>query len=740
MTDADTPPYRQSDRSTETRVDDLLDRMTPEEKVGQLLVSPKKGPVEDIIDEVKSEIETHALGQVSPFGRTRAPDDPRAVALMLNELQRYAVSETRLGIPLLVTCNAVHGNAYMQRAPVYPHPLGMAATRDEQLVESLSSATADALDALGAHQNYDPVCDLGPEPRWGRLFETFGESPYLTARLSAAKVHGYRGNGPGDDGSVLATAKHFPAYGSPVRGEDAAVVEISRHALYNYFLPPFEAAIEAGADAVMACYNSIDGEPVHGSERYLETLLRETLGFDGFVVADYNGVDMLADGHGIAESQADAVRLAARAGIDAWLNGAPGESYAGHLLSLVDGGDISEERLNRSVRPVLRAKFDLGLFEDPYVDVDRAVEIHERPADHALALESAAKSLVLLENDGLLPFDGPDEVALVGPVGDDVDTLLGGWSRQDSERGTTLRDALRTAAPAGTTVSYEQGASIRERSDIDDAVRTAASADAAVVALGEPQYLHDYGLSPTAGDVDEFPNRTTLELPSAQRTLLEAVAETGTPTVLVLSTGRPVIVGDGLDLVGSVLAAFYPGSAGGTAIAQTLFGDRNPSGALPISWPRSEGQLPQRFNHLSHPKVLGREGQGPSYDPLYPFGHGLSYTEFAYRDLVVEPVAADRDASRRVSVAVENTGDRSGATTIDCYLRDLTSSVITPERRLVGFDRVNLDPGETARVSFVVRPRDLAVTRSDGERVVEPGTFTLRLGSRTARLTVVAPN
>jgi beta-glucosidase len=613
----------------------------------------------------------------------------------------------------------------------------MAAARDPDLVRRVARATAREMRATGAVQNYAPTADVLREPRWGRAFETYGESPRLCATLVRAEVEGYRA---GDDAQrVLATPKHFPAYGGPERGEDTAPVDVSPSTLHRVFLPPFAAAFDAGAGAVMPCYNAIDGEPAHGSARFLTGLLRERLGFDGISVSDWTGVRMLHEDHRVTPDAEASTRTAYRAGLDVTSVGGP--AAADRLRTLVEAGELSEARVDESVRRVLQAKADLGLFEDPYVDPGAADESLGSDDHRDLAREAARRTMTLLENDPVdgspvLPFPPElDEVLVCGPNADNVRNQVGGWSVPEAS-GTTVLEGVEAVTGAGTTVTHEPGAGIAEAGDVDSARAAAADAEAAVVVLGESWYIHEFGPSELAGDVGSFPTRSELALPDAQRDLLEAVLDTGTPTALVLVAGRPLAIPWAAEHAPAILAAYYPGSEGGLAVAETLFGRSAPSGTLPASIPRSAGHLPTLFDRAPNPTPIGGEEHPPSYDPLYPFGHGLTYTEFAYRDLDLSAGTIGTGGVVEARVAVENVGERPGTATVHVSVRDEVSSRVTPARELAGVDRLALDPGErgTARVSIPVE--SFGVVGRDGERTVEPGTYAVVAGEREATFAV----
>jgi len=737
--DSDDVPYRDASLPVPDRVDDLLSRMTTAEKIGQLVgVTPKMTDGIDDAADVKDAVDAHGFGSVAPFGHGLSQyDTPREAAEVATDIQRHAVEETRLGIPLLFYLDADHGHAYIKGSTVFPHNIGMAATGDTDLVERAASVTASEMAATGVHQNLNPVCDVARDVRWGRTFETFGESPFLCAAFGSAAVRGYQGEDLSDPGSVVATPKHFPAYSEPERGEDASPVDVSEYTLRRVFLPPFEAAIEAGAESIMPCYNALEGYPVHGSREHLTGLLREELGFDGYVVTDWGGIDMLHEDHRTAESTEEAVRQAYDAGIN--ISSIAGPEYVKVLTSLREQGIIAESLIDDRVRDVLSAKFRLGLFEDPYVDPEAAVDVLGTEDHRDVARECARASMTLLTNrNDRLPLDRDLDVAVVGPNADDLRNQFGGWSSVDEPLppGVTVRDGVEAAVSDDGSVTYELGCGPVESDDVEAARDAAADADVTVAAVGETGYLHEFARSDTANG--EFPTRTELSLPEAQRELLEAVADTGTPLVVVVVSGRPLAIEWTADHASAVLWAYQPGSEGGRAVADVLFGDYNPSGHLPVSIPRSIGHLPTRFNHLPHPRPLGEEEHPSSYDPLFPFGHGLSYTDFEY-ELSVPSTEVGPAESVTVDVEVTNTGDRDGHDVVHLYASDDRSSRVTPVRELVGIDRVHVEAGDSTTASLTVSPESIGVIGDDNRSRPEAGTVELTAGDRSVSLEVRDP-
>ncbi|KTG11349.1 glycosyl hydrolase [Haloprofundus marisrubri] len=723
---------------TDEHVESLLDEMTLHEKAAQLAgtyvgTMGETRTVEDAAEMVRD----HGIGFVTPFGYGASPHrDSEEVVEIANELQRIAREETRLGIPILIPIDAIHGNAYVEDTTVFPHNMAVAAARDRTLAEQIGTVTATEVAATGSSLTYGPTCDVARDPRWGRAFETFGESPYLVGELASAKARGIR-DAPVD---VAAMAKHFPAYGEPERGEDASPVDKSLSSLYRDFLPPFEKVLDEGVEGIMPSYNSINGEPSHGSHYWLTEVLREQLGFDGYVASDWNGINMLYENHRVADTRREAIRQSFTAGVDVHSLGEQG--HVEHIVSLVEDGAIDEAAVDSSVARVLRLKSDLGLFDDPFVDSETATETLGAETHRGISLDAARKSLTLLENDDdCLPFDSNvDNLLVAGPNADELTSQVGGWSLKETDEldGITIKDGIEAQVSDETTVQYERGSGIAEPDDVDAAVAAAKEADAAVVVLGENWYLHEFGPQDVNGPTERFPNRADLSLPDAQRDLLERILETGTPTALVLVSGRPLALPWAAENADAILHAYYPGADGGTAVAETLFGDNNPSGKLPISVPRSEGQLPVRHNYLPHPYPIGEDEHLPSYDPLWPFGHGLSYTTFEYRSLSVSNETVGEGDSVTVSATLANTGDHAGEEVVELFGGREYSSVVTPVEELVEFERVALEPGEERTVEFEVPVAAFDVVRPDGTSRFEAGTLSLRCEGLEATLEAVS--
>ncbi|NEB76799.1 glycosyl hydrolase [Streptomyces sp. SID14478] len=708
----------------EGKVQGLLARMTLEEKLGQLQQLPwayDLNPGSGSTKEVEDAARAGRLGSVfSIFG-----------AKTTNALQRLAVEESRLGIPLIFGLDVIHG--FWTNFPI---PLAQAAAFDPEVARSDAQVSAKEARSNGVHWTFAPMMDVTHEPRWGRIAEGNGEDPYLTARFAAAKVEGYQGSGYGTKETLAACAKHFVGYGGAEGGRDYNTVDVSESRLRNLYLPPFKAALDAGAATVMASFNTISGVPAHGNTHTLTDILKKEWDFDGFVVSDFTGVQELI-AHGFAEDGADAARLALNAGVDM-------EMTSTNLLTngkkLLRAGKISRRRIDDAVARVLRLKFALGLFDDPYVKESAAVTEPSAQARKA-ARAAGARSMVLLKNEGnVLPLKkAVGSLAVVGPFGDSAD-LLGTWvvpASAEKFPAVKVLDAVREAAP-DAKVTYAQGvdAEGKDVGGIDEAVAAAKAADVTVVVVGEPTAMSG-----------EASARSDISLPGDQEKLIAAIARTGKPFVVVLVNGRPLTLGDWLDSAPAVLEAWHPGTEAGHAVADVLFGAVNPGGKLPVSFPRAVGQIPIHYNHESTGRPYDADNKYTSKyldlppTPQFPFGFGLSYTTFALETPKLSRGSVPAKALRKgdtveVSVAVRNTGSRAGDEVVQLYVHDLAASITQPVRRLRGFQRVTLDAGASRTVRFRLGADDLGFWTNDvkGEFLLEEGAFELFVGtSSTAR-------
>lgn len=710
-----------TDKAETALVDSLLSKMTLEEKLGQL--NQPRG----------------RWGQTGPEVQEGGEDEIRAGrigsylgvhgAQYTRRMQEIAVKESRLGIPLLFAHDVIHGFR-----TIFPVPLGESASFDVDAIENTARIAAKEATAAGLHWTYAPMVDIARDPRWGRIVEGSGESAYLGSVLAAARVRGFQGKDPGSspgqalkaNDTLMATAKHFVAYGAAEGGRDYNVADIGERTLRDVYLPPFRAAVDAGVQSVMASFNEVDGVPMHANEALINGVLRKEWGWDGILVSDYTGVLELIQ-HGVAANRADAGVLAMKAGVDVDM---VSNIYVDDLPRVVRDRGLDERSIDDAVRRVLRAKYRLGLFEDPYRYSDEARERDGmlRPEYREAARDMARKSLVLLRNEGgLLPLDhNIGAIAVIGPLADDRRVMLGGWAAAGrAEDAVTPLQGVREAVARGTKVLYARGSAVEgdDRSGFDEAVRIAKQADVVLMFVGEHQDMSSEAL-----------NRTTLDLPGVQEDLVRAMQATGKPVAVVLFNGRPLSIG-WLDAhVPSILEAWFPGIEAGHAISDVLFGDYNPAGKLPVTFPRNVGQVPIYHDHKNTGRPPSEKEKYTSkyidvpWTPLYAFGHGLSYTTFAYSDLGVDRKRIGVGDSVRIRVTVANTGKRAGDEVVQLYLRDDVGSVTRPVKELRGFQRIHLKPGEKRKVEFVLGPDAMTFHGPDMKPVIEPGTFTVFAG------------
>ncbi|MFF5182786.1 glycoside hydrolase family 3 N-terminal domain-containing protein [Streptomyces sp. NPDC000345] len=742
-----TAPWRDRALPAATRVDDLLSRMTLEERTAQLYgvwvgaatdgegVAPHQHDMTADVAVDFAELITRGLGQLTrSFGT--APVDPALGARALARAQRQITEAGRFGIPAVAHEECLAGFTAWQ-ATAYPVPLAWGAAFDPPLVEEMGRAIGRDLRAVGVHQGLAPVLDVVRDPRWGRVEETIGEDPYLVGTVGTAYVRGLESAG------VVATLKHFAGYASSAGARNLAPVRAGTREFADVTLPPFEMALrEGGARSVMAAYTERDGVPASADPELLTRLLRDEWGFTGTVVADYFGIAFLQTLHRVAGTPAETARLALEAGIDVELPTV--KHYGEALVAAVRAGEIPEELVDRAARRVLLQKCELGLLdEDWQPETPEPVDL-DPPANRALARRLAEESVVLLDNpDGLLPLAPDTRIAVVGPRAADALAMLGCYSfpshvlthhpEVDTGIGIpTLLESLRTELPdAKVTFTEGCGVSDPDPSGFTEAITRASEADVCVAVLGDRAGLFGRGTSGEGCDVAD------LNLPGVQGDLLDALIATGVPVVLVLLTGRPYALGRWHGRLGAVVQAFFPGEEGGPAVAGVLSGRVNPSGRLPVSVPRVPGGQP--WTYLQPP--LGLAGQVSSLDPtpLYAFGHGRSYTTFVWEDFTGGPdQEIGTDGSYDVSVTVRNTGDRAGAEVVQLYLHDPVASVTRPDVRLIGYQRLELEPGASARVTFGFHADLSAFTDRSGRRVIEPGDLELRLGTSSAEVRKVA--
>jgi len=750
-----TPPYKNPALPIETRVKDLLARMTLEEKVAQL-ESTWQNHSQDLLpeeyfvdekgqlDEAKARVLLkNGLGQVTRPGEGRGPEQ---VVEFTNRLQRIAVENTRLGIPLMFHEECLHGLVAAD-ATSYPQAIGLAATWDDALVRRIFDATAHEARPRAVHECLMPVVDLARDPRWGRTEETYGEDPYLSSRMGVAAVKGLQGEGPVPDANHLyATLKHFAVHSQPEGGENVAPANYSDRTVREYFLSPFEAGVQQGnARNVMPSYNELDGIPNHSNTWLLRNVLRGEMGFKGTIVSDYFAIEQLISIHHVAANCEQAAKLAITAGVDLEL---PFARCYKTLPSLVRSGQIPESFINESVARVLQAKFDLGLFEKPYADPKAAVQNAALEQNRNLALQAARETITLLKNDNnLLPLDLAKikRIAVIGPNA--AEPHLGGYSGTP-HHAVSILEGVKNKVAGKAEVLYSEGCKITEskpvweedkvvpadpeldKARLSAAVETMSKADVGIVVVGENEQTSREGWSST-----HLGDRDSLDLLGRQDELVSRLLATGKPVVVVLLHGRPNSITFIKEHAPAVLDGWYLGQEGGTALADVLFGDYNPAGRLPITVPRSVGQLPDYYyqKHSARRPYLFTDNS-----PLFPFGFGLSYTKFNYSNLRVEPSSIPVNGTAKVSVDVTNAGARPGDEVVQLYIHDEVSSVTRPIKEIKGFERVAIKPGETRTVSFQISPESLRFYNREMKRVVEPGTFKIMVGPNSLDLSSVS--
>lgn len=704
-----TLPYRNPNLSIDERVADLLSRMTLEEKVGQLMLW-------DARPDDLSFINTY---------------QPGSVLHILGEKLSHAIelaAQNRLGIPLLVGEDAIHGHSFWKGATIFPTQLALACSWNPELLEQVGRVTAAEVVPTGIHWTFSPVLCLTRDLRWGRTGETFGEDPYLIGDLGAALIRGYQGDGLDDPTAVMATAKHYAGYSETQGGRDSSEADLSRRKLRSYFLPPFERAVRAGAMTFMTGYQSIEGVPSTCNHWLLTEVLKDEWGFRGVVVTDWDNVGSLVKAQKVCATYADAAITALRAGNDIIMT--TPEFYDG-AIEAVRSGRLAEAEIDAPCARLLALKFRMGLFEDPRgPDLERAALEISRPEHRATNLEAARQSLVLLQNDDLLPLDPQNlkSIAVIGPNADDDLQQLGDWSlgswqhppeagKHPREKTTTVLDGIRALAPAGLTVRYERGCSIidDDLSGIPAAVATAQASDVVVAVVGD--HLNFIG---------ETLSTATLELQGGQIALLDALEKTGKPMIVVLVNSKPLVLPPAAKRAAAIVELFNPGMEGGQALAEALFGLLNPSGKVTVSFPVHVGQQP-----IFYSQVRGQHGDryaDLTQEPLFPFGHGLSYTQYAYSNMRLGSSTLTSGDTAQVFVDVQNIGQRAGVEIVQVYVSDVVTSATWVNKALKGFDRVHLAPGEKKTVEIELPWEAFQIVNAEGQPVVEPGEFEILTG------------
>lgn len=720
----DAASWRRADPAMDRFVADLMAKMTLDEKIGQLtlLTSNWESTGPTMRDSYKEDIRKGRVGAI--FNAYTAK--------YTTELQRLAVEGTRLKIPLLFGYDVIHGHR-----TIFPISLGEAASWDLQSIEKAARISAIEASAEGIHWTFSPMVDIARDPRWGRISEGAGEDVHLGSQIAKARVRGYQGGDLSRPDTILATAKHFAAYGAAQAGRDYHTVDISERTMRDIYLPPFQAAADAGAATFMTSFNEYDGVPASGSRYLLTDVLRKKWGFKGFVVTDYTSINEMVP-HGYAKDLKQAGEQAVNAGVDMDMQGAV---FMENLAKSVAEGKVDTARIDAAVKAILEMKYRLGLFDDPYRYADEAREKATiyKPEFLEAARDVARKSIVLLKNkDNALPLAATAKlIAVIGPLGNSKEDMIGSWSAAGDRRTrpVTLLEGMQAGAPKGTTIAYTKGASYQ----FDDAGKTdgfaealalAAKSDVIVAAMGEHWNM-----------TGEAASRTSLDLPGNQQALLEELKKTGKPIILVLMSGRPNSIEWADANVDAIVQAWYPGTMGGHAVADVLYGRYNPSGKLPVTFPRNVGQVPIHYDMKNTGRPIELGAPGAKYvsrylntpnTPLYPFGYGLSYTSFTYSPVTLDKASIRPGEPLTASVTVTNSGTRDGEEVVQLYIRDLVGSVTRPVKELKGFEKVMLKKGEKRTVRFTLTDADLAFTRQDMSWGSEPGQYKLWVGPSSA--------
>lgn len=708
-----------SDRATRyaQQVDSLLKIMTLEEKIGQMVLFTSHwdvtGPV--MPTEYEKLIREGRCGNIFNAHTTGYN----------RQLQEIAVNETRLGIPLLFGYDVIHGHR-----TIFPISLGEAASWDTTLIEKASRVAAIEATAAGVNWTFAPMVDISFDPRWGRVSESAGEDPFLGSQIARARVKGFQGEDLSDPSTLLACVKHFAAYGAVQAGRDYHTVDMSDRVLREMYLPPFKAAIDEGVASVMTSFNELNGIPATANKYLFTEILREEWGFKGFVVTDYTAVEEMIP-FGFARNEKEAALYAVNAGVDMDMQSG---SFMENLADLVKEGILSEEEIDNSVRRILTAKFELGLFDDPYLylNPDREKELLSHPDHLSLAHEMALNSMVLLKNENeVLPLSKGEKLAVIGPLANSRRDLLGSWIADGQwDKVTTILEAL-SAENGEEITKFARGCGFdnSDRSHFQEALKIARDASKVILIMGEPW---DW--------TGEAASRTSISLPPIQTELIREIARLGKPIVLVLLNGRPLALEEESELSEALLEAWYPGTMGAKAISDVLFGKHNPSGKLPMTFPRNVGQIPLHY----HMKNTGRpyipDGPEQKYrsryidspnDPLFPFGFGLSYTEFQYDSILLNADVLTMGETLKIEVEVSNKGALGGTEIVQLYIRDLIGSVTRPVKELKAFRKIRLEPGETRKIEFSLNEKDLSFYRSDMSFGPESGKFEVYVGGNS---------
>jgi len=702
---------------TDVRIDSLLQHMTLEEKIGQvtqyawhMTMTGPEGKEIDLQQEIKN-------GKVGSVLNLSGADETY-------EIQKIAVEQSRLGIPIIFGLDVIHGYK-----TIFPIPLGEAASWDIDAIERSARIAASEAAAAGIHWTFAPMVDIARDPRWGRIMEGAGEDPYLGACIAAARVRGFQGNDLSDPNTILACVKHYAAYGAAIAGRDYNTVDISRQTLRGIYLPPFKAAVDAGAGSVMTSFNELNGIPATGSDFLINEILKNHWNFKGFVVSDWNAIrEMIA--HGFAKDTYEAALYAIHAGVDMDMMGM---IYSTELSNLLNDNIITENNIDEAVKRILRTKVSLGLFRDPYkyCSTKREHELLLHPDHCEAARDMARKSIVLLKNENnVLPLNkNIKSIAVIGPLADNKDDLIGSWSaRGEGKDVITLLAGIKSKVSPKTKVLFAKGCNINDEdtSLFKKAIETAEQAEIIIAAVGESRDMSG-----------EAASRAYLDLPGVQNQLLRELNKTGKPIIVVLANGRPLVLTWMSEHIPAILETWLLGTQTGHAVADVLFGDYNPSGKLPVSFPYAVGQIPVYYNHKStgRPEVQNTRYCSKYLDipnkPLYPFGYGLSYTTFAYSDLQLNKYEILVNDTLYASINIKNTGETAGEETIQLYIRDVVASLTRPVKELKRFKKIMLDAGECKEIGFTLSAADLGFYNQNMNYTIEPGKFKIFIGTNS---------
>lgn len=737
--EADMKTVAKSANPFEKQVDSILDLMTLEEKIGQLNL-PSAGQFttgQATNSDIGGKIEKGLVGGLFNIKTVSS----------IKDIQKIAVEKSRLKIPLIFGMDVIHGYE-----TTFPIPLGLSASWDMDMIKKTAQIAAIEASADGINWTFSPMVDISRDPRWGRVSEGSGEDVYLGGKIAEAMITGYQGDDLTLNNTIMACVKHFALYGAPEAGRDYNTVDMSRVRMYNEYLPPYKSAIDAGVGSVMAAFNEIDGVPATGNKWLLTDLLRDDWGFNGFLVTDYTGINEMVE-HGMGDLQ-QVSALALKAGVDMDM---VGEGFLTTLQKSVEEGQVSVGEIDNAVRRMLTAKYELGLFNDPYKYCDESRPAKEIFTDEnrAFARKVGAESTVLLKNNNqLLPLKKEGTIALIGPLANNAVNMAGTWSvATKQEKSNPLLEGLKTVVGDKATILYAKGSNVdydlayekrvtmfgkdiprddkTDKQLLDEALAIAKKSDVIVAAIGE-----------TAELSGESSSVTNLQIPKAQKDLLNALLKTGKPVVVVLFTGRPLAITEENEKADAILNVWFPGSEAGLAISDVLFGDVNPSGKLTATFPMNVGQVPIFYNHKNTGRPLGNEdGNFEKFrsnyldvrnEPLFPFGYGLSYTTFTYGDITLSSDTMTMDGNIEASVEVTNSGDYDGKEVVQLYTRDLVGSATRPVKELKGFQKIELEKGETKTVTFTLTAEDLKFYNTSLEFVAEPGDFQVFIGTDSA--------